>query len=132
MLPVVLGSAGALLLIVTLLYVPGLSPSRIYLLLFGFGLFCSAQIVVFAISHEASQMKIAGTAIALTNMVVMVGGNIFQPVIGKLLDYGWTGALVDGARVYPIQAYQTALSVLPIGIFIALIIAFFSKEPDRS
>jgi hypothetical protein len=100
--------------------------------LFGFGLFCSAQIVVFAISHEASQMKIAGTAIALTNMVVMVGGNIFQPVIGKLLDYGWTGALVDGARVYPIQAYQTALSVLPIGIFIALIIAFFSKEPDRS
>jgi sugar phosphate permease len=127
-LPVTLGSIGAFILVLVLLYMPGLSAAGVYVVLFGFGIFSSAQILVFAISHEASQMKIAGTAIALTNMVVMIGGNVFQPVIGKLLDYGWTGTLVNGARIYPVHAYQVALSVMPIGILIAFFVSFMLRE----
>jgi hypothetical protein len=93
-------------------------------------LLSSAQILVFAIAHEASQMKIAGTAVALTNMIVMVGGNIFQPVIGKFLDMSWSGAMVDGARIYSPRAFELALSVMPIGIFIALCITYFIRETN--
>jgi sugar phosphate permease len=131
-LPVTLGSIGAFIFVMILLYMPGLSVTSIYMVLFGLGLLSSAQILVFAISHEASQMKIAGTAIALTNMVVMIGGNVFQPVIGKLLDSGWTGVLVNGARVYPVHAYQVALSVLPIGILLAFIVSLFIRETNCS
>jgi sugar phosphate permease len=127
-LPVTLGSLGALIFVMILLYMPGLSVGAVYLVLFCFGILSSAQILVFAISHEASKMKMAGTAIAMTNMIVMIGGNVFQPVIGKLLDHGWTGVLANGARIYPVHAYQVALSVMPIDILLAFIVSLFMRE----
>jgi sugar phosphate permease len=130
--PITIGSFGAFIMVSLLLYMPGMSLTMICVLLFLFGFFSSVQILVFAICHEASQMKIAGTAIALTNMIVMVGGNVFQPVIGKLLDAQWTNVLVHGARVYPISAYQMSLSVLPISVLLAFIITFFIRETHCS
>lgn len=131
-LPITIASVGAAIMISVLLYVPDLSVIHIYVILFVFGFLSSVQILVFAICHEASQMKIAGTAIALTNMVVMIGGNVFQPVIGKLLDSAWTHTLVHGARVYPPHAFQLALSVMPISIVIAIFITFFIRETHCS
>jgi len=127
-LPIAISSFFAFLLVCILLYVPNLSVGSIYVLLLVFGLLSSVQILIFSICHEASHRKIAGTIIALTNMVVMVGGSIFQPVIGKLLDLKWSGILVDGGRIYPTYAYKMALSVIPIGIFCAIIATFFIKE----
>jgi sugar phosphate permease len=127
-LPMRIASILAVALVCVLLYVPGLSLVSIYALLLIFGLLSSVQILIFAICHEASQMKVAGTVIALTNMVVMVGGSIFQPIVGKLLDSQWTGILNDGARLYSNHAYQLALSVIPICIFTAIIVTFFIKE----
>jgi sugar phosphate permease len=124
-LPLIIGSIGSLILFCLLLYVPHLPVVLMYMILFLFGVLSSAQILVFAICHEASKMKVAGTAIALTNMIVMIGGNVFQPLIGQLLDYGWADKLVAGARVYPIYAYQVALSVIPICLVIAAFIATF-------
>jgi sugar phosphate permease len=126
--PMLIGSIFALILICIILYVPGLSLVQMYLLLFAFGLLSSAQILVFAVCHETTSIKITATAIALTNTFVMVGGNLFQPTIGKLLDMCWTGTMVDGVRVYSPAAYQFALSVMPIGIFLSIIILFFLRE----
>jgi sugar phosphate permease len=127
-LPILIASVFALITVVLLLYVPGLSDTQIYLLLFTFGLASSAQILVFAIAREATHMGITGTAIALTNFFVMVGGNVFQPFVGKLLDMRWAGTMVDGVRVYSPEAYQFALSIMPIGIALAIFIAFFIRE----
>jgi sugar phosphate permease len=131
-LPIVIGSVGAIIGVCILLYVPVLPKHSVYFILFGFGFFSSVQILVFAICHEASQIKIAGTAIALTNMVVMAGGNIFQPLIGKLLDMGWTGQMLHGARIYPAISFQLALSVIPVGLVLAIILTFFIKETHCS
>jgi len=127
-LPILLASVFALITIVIILYVPGLSSMQLYLLLFAFGLASSAQILVFAIAREATHMGITGTAIALTNFFVMVGGNVFQPVVGKLLDMRWAGTMSDGVRIYSPEAYQFALSIMPIGIALAILIAFFIRE----
>ena len=126
--PICIASIGALIAVCILLYLPNLSFLMIYFILFIFGFLSSAQILVFAICREVTHFKIAGTAIALTNMFVMIGGNLFQPVIGKLLDLGWSGATVDGTRVYSVFAYQTALSVMPIGILLAIIFIYFVRE----
>jgi sugar phosphate permease len=127
-LPIMFGSAGAFLLVMILLFVPHLSTTFIYIDLFAFGLLSGVQILVFSVCREVTHINIAGTAIALTNMIVMLGGNLFQPVIGKLLDISWSGALVDGARVYSLSAYQSALSVMPIGIVLAIFVLFFIRE----
>ncbi|MCE3237924.1 MAG: conserved rane protein of unknown function [Gammaproteobacteria bacterium] len=126
--PLLVASIAALIVVCVLLYMPHLSFLMVYFLLFIFGFLSSAQILVFAICREVTHFKIAGTAIALTNMFVMIGGNLFQPVIGKLLDLGWSGAMVDGTRVYSVFAYQVALSVMPIGILIAIILIYFVRE----
>ena len=127
-LPITAASISALLLICVLLYVPGLPLPVLYFLMFLFGLLSSVQILVFAVCRESAPLRIAGTAIALTNMIVMIGGNVFQPLVGKLLDMNWSGSFVDGARVYSNSAFEIALMVLPIGIFIAIILMFFIRE----
>ncbi len=127
-LPILVASIFALIIVIVILYVPGLSAMQLYLLLFAFGLASSAQILVFAIAREATHMGITGTAIALTNFFVMVGGNVFQPVVGKLLDMRWAGTMIDGVRIYTPEAYQFALSIMPIGIALAILIAFFIRE----
>lgn len=127
-LPITVSAIGALIVSCILIYMPGLSEGWLYILLFLYGILSSVQILVFAICHEACRMRIPGTAIALTNMVVMIGGNVFQPVIGHLLDKNWTHTMLNGARVYPPHAYELALSVLPAGILLAIFITFFIKE----
>lgn len=128
--PMIVGSIAALFLACWLVFVPGISLNATYILLFAFGFMTSVEVLVFAICREASSAKITGTAVAMTNMLVMVGGNIFQPVMGKLLDSKWTGTMVEGARVYSPEAYQFAMSVLPIGMLLAIIIAFFIRETN--
>lgn len=127
-LPLTIGASGALGMMCILLYVPGLSLSLLRALLFVFGLFSSAQILVFAIGRESISPRISGTVIALTNFMVMIGGDIFQPLIGKLLDMHWAGQIVDGVRIYPESAYRFALATLPIGIFVAIILSLMIRE----
>lgn len=127
-LPILIASIAALIIVCVILYFPQFSFISIHFLLFLFGFLTSVQVLVFAICREVTHFRIAGTAIALTNMFVMIGGNLFQPVIGKLLDMGWSGAMVDGTRVYSVFAYQAALSVIPVGILLAIILTYFVRE----
>jgi len=126
--PMLCGAVLALVSISILLYAPGLSKNQIYLLLFSFGLMSSVQILIFAVCRESISMTMTATALALTNTFVMIGGNFFQPIIGKLLDMKWSGEMVNGVRIYSPEAYQFALSVLPIGAMIAIILLLFLKE----
>ena len=127
--PMLIGSLGALIAVCIILYLPGLIPlPLLYGLLFIFGLFSSVQILVFALSREATPIKIAGTTIGVLNMLVMLGGNILQPLIGKLLDLQWTGTMHDGARVYSAIAYTYSLSVLPISLILAMVVILFVRE----
>jgi sugar phosphate permease len=127
-LPMILSSLGALLITCTLLYGPSLSLHMTYFLLFMSGLLSGVQILVFALAREVTSIKLAGTTIGLINMIVMIGGNIFQPVIGELLDIKWDGVLVDGARIYSNSAYSYSLTVLPLSILAAVLVLIFIKE----
>lgn len=125
-----MGAAVSAILFSAILYVPHISKEGIYITLFIIGLFSSAQILVFAISREISPEKSVGTAIALTNMIVMLGGVMLQPLIGYLLDFKWAGQMVDGVRVYSVSDYQYALAILPISLVVTVFLSFFLKETN--
>lgn len=127
-LPLTIGALVAALLITIVLYMPGLPKLVVGALLFVFGLFSSAQIVVFAIGRENSPFELSGTVIAVTNLFVMLSGVIFQPVIGILLDYRWDGLVVNGLHHYARADFQFALCILPIGLIMACILTLFLKE----
>ncbi len=127
--PMLISSFLGLIAICVVLYGPTAIPlPLLYALLFIFGFFSSVQVLVFALSREATPIKIAGTTIGLLNMLVMLGGNILLPLIGKLLDMQWTGMMHEGVRVYSVTAYTYALSVLPISFAISMIITSMIRE----
>lgn len=136
--PMLIGAAGAAIVMMMILYLPGLNESHIQFLMFILGLLYSAQAIVFAVGRELSPGEAAGTAMAVTNMIVMLGAMFLQPLVGRLLDFSLSthlstaapsGAVVDNLqKLYTVDDYQFALSIIPLGILIAAILTFFLKE----
>ncbi len=136
--PMLIGATGAAITMMLVLYVPGLTVFSISILMFILGLFYSSQCIVFAVGRELSPREAAGTAMAMTNMIVMLGAMFLQPFVGKLLDlsvsYRQDLTLKSGlvlekmTQLYTADDYQFALSIIPLGIIIAAILTFFLKE----
>jgi MFS family permease len=127
-LPLLIGAAVAAVLGFILIYVPNLSKTELYTVLFFFGVFSSVETLVFAIGREISPVDVSGTAIAFTNMLVMVGGVIFQPLIGILLDSRWNGVKLHNVPVYSLSNYHFALFAIPTGFVVAIVLMFFMPE----
>ncbi len=109
-------------------YWPGLSLAMIYLLMFILGLSCGAHPLCFSLSKETYSKKYTGTSTALTNTLIMLGGVIFQPLVGILLDWHSKGYLVHGVPTYSASDYQFALSILPIALVASIAITLFIKD----
>lgn len=137
-LPMLVGATGAAIVMMVILYMPGLDERSVDVLMFLLGLLYSAQAIVFAVGRELSPNEAAGTAIAITNMIVMVGAMLLQPLVGRLLDWSvlihHSGLslkalhLANVQQMYTATDYQLAMSIIPIGIVIAAILTFFIKE----
>lgn len=128
-LPMTVGAGMAALMMSILLFVPDLPTNSIYVLLFLTGVCSSPQVIIFAVAREISGFRAAGTALALTNMLVMTSG-IIQPISGVLLEHSDKAikVLEDGAHVYSTHAYQAAMLILPASLLGAMAASFFLKE----
>lgn len=137
-LPMFLGAFGAGVMMTVILYYPGLAGRSLNAAMFVLGLFYSVQAVVFAVGRELSPEEAGGTAIATTNMFVMLGAMLLQPLIGRLLDWSAISHHADQAinaltsdqlrQLYTASDYQFAMALIPVGIFCAAILTFFLKE----
>lgn len=128
-LPLIVGGLVAAAFISVIILKPfAISFNTLCALLLIFGIFSSAQIICFAISRESNPTHAAATSVAFTNLVVMVGGMIFQPLVGVLLEAGWSGQIIDGIHTYAAGDYQKAFLAIPICIAIGSLLAIKLKE----
>ncbi|TAK77700.1 MAG: MFS transporter, partial [Gammaproteobacteria bacterium] len=105
------------------------SASQLNVIFFLVGVCCGAHSLCFALGKETNPIEISGTSVAVTNMLIMAGGAIFQPLVGKLLDMHTTSPIgANGLPVYTGADYTFALSVIPIGAAVAIFLSFFLKE----
>ena len=119
----------AALLLCAVFYLPGINLSGLYVIFFMIGFCCGAHPLCFALGKESNPIQISGTAVAVTNMLIMMGGMVFQPVVGKLLDMHTTSPVdINGLPVYTSADYTFALSVVPIGVAIGIFLTLFLKE----
>ncbi len=126
--PIIIGALLGALLFTLLIYFPFFSSHYLGILLFSFGLCSSAQIIVFPIARELNVQGLAGTAIAVTNLLVMLGGALSEPLVGKALDVV-TGTHVRGnLMAFSIESFQHALTIIPVAFVIAAVLAIFVKE----
>ena len=95
-----------------------------YIICLGLGMFSSAIVVIgFTTNKELFPIQMAGTATGMINLFPFMGGAVFQPILGYVLE---KQGRVAGAFV--LEGYQQAFQVLFACSVIALIASFFFKE----
>jgi sugar phosphate permease len=102
-----------------------LARSFLYLVFFVFSVCSSAVVVIgFTSAKVLFPVEIAGTSVGTVNLFPFLGGAIFQPVLGWVLD-AYPGA-VSGD--YSLEGYRVMLLILLVGSFICLVSTFMMKE----
>ena len=103
------------------------SISMIHLVMFFVGFASSVQVLVFPIATSFFDQKLVGTAISLTNMLVMLN-TFLSPFVGFMLDKSWDGSIQNGERIFSNAGFEQALLMLPLGLFISFLLSFFLRE----
>ncbi len=95
-------------------------------LLIGFG--GAATVLSFPMAREVSISGHTGLVTATVNLGVFLGMAVLQPLFGFILDQGWQGVIIDGARIYPVAAYQIGFSIIFILAAASLVATIFYRE----
>lgn len=125
-----IGSCGALITTLAIIYIANLPIIALGFLLFMFGAFSSGFFPAFSIIREINPPNVSGSALGFMNSINMVGGALGQPLVGWLLDKNWAGKMEAGTRIYTTANFHFALTVIPICIAISLLILFFIRETN--
>lgn len=127
--PLMVGSSiGVLVLSVAVLYGPNLSQPLLYGLMMLIGLCSGGQVVCFAAAFESNPLPAKGSALAVTNMLVMSTAALLQPLVGWLLDEHNPGADIPGIDHFTAGDFHFALIVVPISLVLALVFALLTRE----
>ncbi len=125
-----LGAAAATLVVSTAVaLVPSLSLAGAYALMLLLGLASTSQVVCFAAAVEHNPLPVKGTAIAATNMLIMLLGGIGEWAFGLALDAVSPGA--PGRAHYPVEAYHHAILILPAICAAGLVAAVLMTDAQR-
>jgi len=103
----------------------GLSPFILKVMFFIFSM-TSATVVIlgFTTTKELFPVEIAGTSVGTVNFFPFLGGAVFMPFLGKVLD----AYPLTESGAYPIEAYSAVIMVLVIASIISLFCTFLMKE----
>lgn len=124
--PLIMGSFLAAFFMALIVFMPSTSLVWMYTLLFLSTFFASVEILIFAVSNDISRHSVSATAIAFTNMVVMIGGVLLPPLIGKMLDNALQ--VNDNTPMLVVSDFSIALAVLPLGLVLSGILSLFLRE----
>ena len=111
-----------------ILFWESLSFLPLAMVLFVTGFFSGCMILSFAFARESVPPSVSGTVSGLTNMGVMMGPMLLQPVVGMILDRHWTGQMLEGVRVYSLDAYEVGFIPMMGWVLLSVLLLFFTKE----
>lgn len=111
-----------------IVFVPGLPLFLLIAVLSIIGFSAGGIIIGFAFVKESVPSSLAGTAAGVCNMGTMLGPMVLQPAVGWILDRLWQGKILEGAHVYPFNAYRSGFVLILIWAIIALICVALTRE----
>ena len=122
------GTVLGLISITLVIYMPGLAFFMLAMLLLLFGFSISSFLLCFTMIKEIHTPILAATAIGFMNAFDALLGALSDPLTGKFLDLTWDGNLIDGIRVFSVDAYKKAFLTIPIYLIISLFTLHKIKE----
>lgn len=100
----------------------------VYALLFAMGAANGQFVLTWPIAREVNPPRVAGVAVAVVNFGGFLGAALTQGPVGSVLDARWAGALVAGARVYPVDAYRAAFGVCAGLMLLSTVASLLMRE----
>jgi len=85
-------------------------------------------ILGFAYGKESVPVQYLGTVSGAINIGNMIGPTLLQPGIGRILEQHWTGAMANGARVYGVDAFQTAFLLSAGWTLLSCVLSGLTRE----
>lgn len=122
------GSLAAVLCWTLVIFLTGLSATALAILYALTGAASASFISCFAHAKESVPLHLSGTASGVVNMGIMLGPTVMQPAVGWLLDRHWQGTLVNGIRLYSLEAYQMGFVLMIAWVVLGLITNALSRE----
>lgn len=118
-------AAIAAAIIMFVLFGHQLTAIGLYLALFAFGLASSAQVLVWHIfSRLIADKRLAGTAAAFTNLLIMCSIAVWDLVLGKVID-ALHQSFSASARSFTAFDLRVALLSLPLLIMVVIVLVWF-------
>lgn len=127
----IFAAIAALATLLGAIYWPDLPVVWRTVLIFCHGMSTGGMVLGFAAARERNPPEASGAAYGLVNTFTVGSGAVFQPLIGWVLDLGWTGETVSGVRIYSADAFAIALATLLVGSTIGVAAALAVRE-ERS
>lgn len=114
-----------ILLLILYIFPKGLPITAVYIFFFFFSV-CSSAIVIigFTSTKELFPIEMAGTSVGTVNLFPFLGGAVFMPLLGKVLD----AYQIAGSDGYSLEGYSVLILVLLTASIIALACTFIMKE----
>jgi len=116
-----------LMLDIFVLYISpaGFSKFTLCIFFFIFSISASAIVVIgFTTTKELFPIEIAGTSVGMVNLFPFLGGAVFMPLLGKVLD-AYPKTEMGG---YSVEGYSTLLFILLLSSVAAFICSLLMKE----
>ena len=85
-------------------------------------------IIGFALGKESVSPRFLGTIAGAVTMGNMIGPNILQPAVGRVLNLQWSGKIVNGVHAYGLPEFQTAFLMLVGWSMLAIILLSLTTE----
>jgi len=94
------------------------------------GLGAAGFTLTWASAKEVNPPALSGMATSVVNTGAFLGAAVLQPLVGWVMDLGWDGKLVAGARVYSEHNYQFGLGIMLAFAIVGLFGAMFIRETN--
>lgn len=102
--------------------------SGVYILFFAMGIAGGSFVLTWPLGREVNPPHLAGIAVAVVNLGGFLGAALTQGPLGAVLDSRWAGAMSDGARAYPIEAYARTFGICALFILASSLLTLLLRE----
>ena len=124
------GSALSTLVFFIIMYMPTLSVGTLIGLFALLGLFSSSQTLGYPLITAHAKPHLTGTSTSVAAVLIMGLPSLLGPLAGSIMDH-LSRMNASGEIYFPLESFQTAFLIFPVGFLIALTLVGTIKEKQK-
>jgi MFS family permease len=95
------------------------------------GILLGGQALKFNAAFAHASSAVSASIVGFVNMLCMLGGFVFQQLIGILLDVFWDGSMQDGHIFYTADTFSKALSIHIFALAICFFLTYYIRNKEH-